>query len=128
MDDQRAVPDRAMKADEVALPELPFRLTASPTGAWRRDEQLGGVVAAAAAHSDLYLNPAGPDSTDAASMLNAATLLGVPPAGDFQFSARITVDFRSQYDAGVLLVWIDEQHWAKLCFEFSPAGQPMVVS
>ena len=61
-------------------------------------------------------------------VLNAATLLVSPPAGDFQFSARVTVDFRSQYDAGVLLLWIDEQHWAKLCFEFSPAARPMVVS
>jgi regulation of enolase protein 1 (concanavalin A-like superfamily) len=61
-------------------------------------------------------------------MLNAATLLGVPPAGDFQFSARVSVDFRSHYDAGVLLLWIDEQHWGKFCFEFSPAAKPMVVS
>jgi regulation of enolase protein 1 (concanavalin A-like superfamily) len=61
-------------------------------------------------------------------MLNAATLLGVPPAGDFQLSARVSVDFASTFDAGVLLLWIDERHWAKLCFEYSPAGEPMVVS
>ena len=29
---------------------------------------------------------------------------------------------------GVLLVWVDELHWAKLCFERSPAGERMVVS
>jgi regulation of enolase protein 1 (concanavalin A-like superfamily) len=74
------------------------------------------------------VNPGGTDSADAESMLNAATLLGLPPAGDFQFSARVTVDFQSQYDAGVLLLWIDEQNWAKFCFECSPAGEPMVVS
>jgi uncharacterized protein len=28
----------------------------------------------------------------------------------------------------VLLVWLDDSRWAKLCFEFSPAGEPMVVS
>jgi uncharacterized protein len=128
MDEQRTMPEFGAKADEFELPGLPFRLTASPPDVWRRDEQIGGVVATASAHTDLYVNPGGPDSTDAASMLNAATLLGVPPAGDFQFSARITVDFRSPYDAGVLLLWIDEQHWGKLCFEFSPALQPMVVS
>jgi regulation of enolase protein 1 (concanavalin A-like superfamily) len=128
MDEQRTVPDLETKADEFELPGLPFRLTASHPGVWRRDEQLGGIVATAPAHTDFYVNPGGPDSTDAASMLNAATLLGGPPPGDFQFSARITVDFRSPYDAGVLLLWIDEQHWGKLCFEFSPAGEPMVVS
>jgi regulation of enolase protein 1 (concanavalin A-like superfamily) len=110
------------------LPELPFPIVASPAGVWRRDEQGAGLVATAAGHTDLYVNPAGPDSTDAESLLNAATLLGTPPAGDFQLSARVSVDFRSQFDAGVLLVWIDDHHWAKFCFEFSPASQPMVVS
>jgi len=110
------------------LPELPFPVVASPAGVWRRDEQGDGLVATAAGHTDLYVNPAGPDSTDAESLLNAATLLGTPPAGDFQLSARVTVDFRSRFDAGVLLLWIDDHHWAKFCFEFSPASQPMVVS
>jgi regulation of enolase protein 1 (concanavalin A-like superfamily) len=44
------------------------------------------------------------------------------------FSARVEVDFTAQYDAGVLLVWADEQRWAKLCFEYSPDGEPMIVS
>ena len=52
----------------------------------------------------------------------AATLLGVPPAGDFQLSARVRVGFRSTFDAGVLLLWLDRAYWAKLCFEFSPQG------
>lgn len=110
------------------IPELPFPTTASHPGVWRRDESRAAVVAAAPAHTDLYVNPAGPDGGDAESMLNAATLLGSPPDGDFRFSARVTVDFRAQYDAGVLLLWADERHWAKFCFEFSPAAQPMVVS
>jgi regulation of enolase protein 1 (concanavalin A-like superfamily) len=110
------------------LPELPFPLTPSHPEVWRRDEQGGGVVAAALAHSDFYINPGGAGSADAESLLNAATLLGPPPEGDFQFSARVTVDFKAQYDAGVLFLWVDEQHWAKFCFEFSPAAEPMVVS
>jgi len=28
----------------------------------------------------------------------------------------------------VLMLWSDERHWAKFCFEFSPAAEPMVVS
>jgi regulation of enolase protein 1 (concanavalin A-like superfamily) len=112
----------------VSLPELPFPTTASPAGVWRRDEQIEGLVATAAGHTDLYVNPAGPDSTDAESLLNAATLIGTPPAGDFQLSARVSVDFQAQFDAGVLLLWIDDHHWAKFCFEFSPGSQPMVVS
>ena len=115
-------------ADVLTVPELPFSVTASHGGVWRRDEQAGAVVADAPAHTDFYVNPGGADSGDAESMLNAVTLLGTPPGGDFQFSARVTVDFASQYDAGVLLLWIDERHWAKFCFEFSPGAEPMVVS
>jgi regulation of enolase protein 1 (concanavalin A-like superfamily) len=116
------------RSDHLDVPELPFPLHPSQPGVWRRDEPAGAVLAAAPAHTDLYLNPAGAESGDAESMLNAATLLGDPPAGDFQLSARVTVDFRTPYDAGVLLLWIDEQHWAKFCFEYSPAAEPMVVS
>jgi regulation of enolase protein 1 (concanavalin A-like superfamily) len=115
-------------SEVLDVPELPFPTVPSQPGVWRRGEQPGSVIAAAPAHTDFYVNPGGDDSEDAESMLNAATLLGSPPAGDFQLSARITVDFRAQYDAGVLLVWLDEQNWAKFCFEFSPAQDPMVVS
>ena len=114
--------------DLLELPELPFPTTPSHAGVWRRDEHSTALVATAPAHTDLYVNPGGEDSADAESLLNAATLLGTPPVGDFQLSARVSVDFQTQYDAGVLLLWIDEQHWAKFCFEFSPAAQPMVVS
>lgn len=110
------------------VPELPFPVTSSHPEVWRRDEQGGRVVVDASAHTDLYVNPGGEDSADAESMLNAATLLGTPPEGDFQLSARVCVDFRSQYDAGVLLLWIDERQWAKFCFELSPSSEPMVVS
>ena len=110
------------------VPELPFAVTPSQLDVWRRDEQTAAVVATAPPHTDLYVNPGGETSADAESMLNAVTLLGTPPAGDFQLSARIAVDFAARYDAGVFLLWIDERHWAKFCFELSPASDPMVVS
>ena len=107
---------------------LPFPLLPTPSDAWRYDAQRGAVVAEALPHTDFYVNPGGADSADAESLLNAATLLGTPPPGDFQLSCRVQVDFDSQFDAGVLLLWFDEQNWAKFCFEYSPASQPMVVS
>ncbi len=113
--------------DSLDLPTLPFPLHASVDGVWRLEPD-GAVVGKAPGHTDLYVNPGGADAGDAASLLNAATLLGTPALGDFQLSARVTVDFAAQFDAGVLLLWHDDTHWAKLCFEFSPAGEPMVVS
>jgi hypothetical protein len=112
----------------LLIAALPFPVVASRPGVWRHDEMTGAVVAHGPAHTDFYINPGGDDAGDAESLLNAATLLGTPPSGDFQLHARVTVDFASKFDAGVLLIWIDGRHWAKFCFEFSPAAEPMVVS
>jgi regulation of enolase protein 1 (concanavalin A-like superfamily) len=122
-------------ADQLIIPGVPFPLTPSSAGLWRVDEAAGAVAVSAQPHSDIFIDPgngsadAGADAAlNAESMLNAATLLGAAPEGDFQLSARVTVGFASTFDAGVLLLWLDERRWSKLCFEFSPAGEPMVVS
>jgi regulation of enolase protein 1 (concanavalin A-like superfamily) len=73
--------------------------------------------------TDIFIDPAGDGK-----YLSAPRLLGAPPEGDFQFAARVSVDFAADFDAGVLLLWADEQRWAKLCFEYSPQGEPMIVS
>jgi regulation of enolase protein 1 (concanavalin A-like superfamily) len=112
----------------VAAPGVPFALTPSSGQAWTVDGPAGAIRVTADPHSDIFIDPGAGSTPNAESMLNAATLLGVPPAGDFRLSARVSVDFASTFDAGVLLLWIDERHWAKLCFEYSPAGEPMVVS
>jgi uncharacterized protein len=62
-----------------------------------------------------------------AQNLSAPRLLG-EVAGDFTFQARVEIASRDTFDAGALLAWVDDQTWGKLCFEASPAGQPMVVS
>jgi regulation of enolase protein 1 (concanavalin A-like superfamily) len=38
------------------------------------------------------------------------------------------VDFNGKYDAGTLFLLADDSHWSKLCFEYSPDEQGMVVS
>jgi regulation of enolase protein 1 (concanavalin A-like superfamily) len=114
-------------ADSINLPNLPFELSPSIADVWRLDESSGALAVAAPPGADIFTDPAG-STSDVAATLNAPTLLGVPPSGDFQLSARVSVDFKSTFDAGVLLLWHDDRHWGKLCFEFSPAGEPMVVS
>jgi regulation of enolase protein 1 (concanavalin A-like superfamily) len=108
--------------------DIPFLLSPSPGSTWSVDGVAGALLVTAAPHSDIFIDPGDGAQLNAESLLNAATLLGVPPGGDFQLSARVTVDFTSTFDAGVLLLWVDERHWAKLCFEFSPGREPMVVS
>lgn len=60
---------------------------------------------------------------------HAASLLGFVPRDDFSLSVRARVlTERTTFDAAVLAIWRDTAHWAKLCFEYSPQGQAMVVS
>lgn len=58
-----------------------------------------------------------------------ATLLGFVPAEDFSLSVRArALTERTTFDAAMLAIWGDSDHWAKLWFEYSPQGQAMVVS
>jgi regulation of enolase protein 1 (concanavalin A-like superfamily) len=47
---------------------------------------------------------------------NAPTLL-LKPMGDFSLSAKVRLDPRSRWDSGALTVFVDKNHWGKLCLE-----------
>ena len=51
-------------------------------------------------------------------------------AGDFVFKTRVELEFQSTYDAAALLVYENENVWAKLALENSdlPCKKPAVVS
>lgn len=83
----------------------------------------GAVTVEAGPKTDVFVDP----QTSVVTATAPRALMTVPD-GDFQLLARVKVDFRSTYDAGVLLIWFDERHSAKLCFELSPQGQPTIVS
>ena len=86
-------------ADRVRVPGVPFPLVPSSADLWRVDEAT--LTVSAPPHTDIFVDPAGGNAAvNAESMLNAATLLGAVPDGDFQLSARVTVAFASTFDAG----------------------------
>jgi regulation of enolase protein 1 (concanavalin A-like superfamily) len=114
--------------EPLVVPGVTLPLTASPGSTWRVASETRTVSVTAARKSDIFIDPGNVDPVNAQTLLNASTLMGELPPGDFQFSGRVAVDFVSTFDAGVLLLWLDERHWGKLCFEFSPDGEPMVVS
>jgi regulation of enolase protein 1 (concanavalin A-like superfamily) len=68
------------------------------------------------------------DPADTYTKNNAPVGLFFPPDENFLLSAKVTVDFVSIYDAGVMFILVGEESWAKLCFEYSPQKEPMVVS
>lgn len=50
------------------------------------------------------------------------------PDSDFILTSRIKLDFKSKWDAGVLLIYNDPLHFAKFCFESDFKNQIRVVS
>ncbi|MEV6966820.1 DUF1349 domain-containing protein [Hamadaea sp. NPDC051192] len=107
---------------EFTLPAVPlkFEWIVPPTECGLND---GVLSASAPAQTDLFVDPA-----DNTTKINAPRALADAPDGDWRLSARVRVTFHDAFDAGTLLVWIDDTHWAKLCFEVSPSGVPGVVS
>jgi regulation of enolase protein 1 (concanavalin A-like superfamily) len=109
----------------LKLPSLPFPL--EPAGHPPPGCRLvqGVLTLTSAGRTDLFLDPAG---TEPGRTPDAGRFVGLPPAGDFTLSTQVSVDFRSMYDAGVLLLHAGERHWAKLCLEYSPQLQPTAVT
>ena len=109
--------------ERVSIAGLPTPLQ------WLKEPQSWSVpdgsslLVTAGPRTDLFVDPQQANEPK----LNAPVLVG-DAKGDFLLSARVTVDFAQTYDAGVLLVYESESIWAKLCFEYSPDREPMVVS
>ncbi|HLJ99439.1 MAG TPA: DUF1349 domain-containing protein [Streptosporangiaceae bacterium] len=111
----------------VKLPGLPFAL--EPEGAPPPKCLIrgGSLVLTSAAATDMFIDPAGLAGPEAMAP-DAGRLVGLPPGGDFMLAAKVTVGFASMYDAGVLLVYLSDRYWAKLCFEYSPQLVPTAVT
>ena len=105
------------------LPGIPGELQwKNPPLEWKVEP--GPSLAILAGEStDLFSDPGGSAPKD-----NAPVALFAPPDENFLLSAKVTVQFASTFDAGVLQVRERDDLWAKLCFEYSPQGQPMIVS
>ena len=92
----------------------------NPPVAWQVEGEMLTITAGKL--QDLFTSPAG----DAPKNNSPRALFA--PKGNVLLSAKVEVDFTSKFDAGVLIIYNDEKKWAKLCFEYSPQQQPMVVS
>jgi hypothetical protein len=62
------------------------------------------------------------------TVAKTAPILLFTPGSDYVFSSRVTVNFATKWDAGALMLWADDHHWAKLSFELSPEGKPTLVT
>jgi hypothetical protein len=105
----------------ISIPSIPYEL-AWQVPALGASFERDTLAITSGPKTDLFTDPGG-----SITLANTPRLM-FTPSGDFKLRATVTVPFKSTFDAGVLVVFVDATHWAKLCFEYSPQGQPMVVT
>jgi hypothetical protein len=92
----------------------------NPPADWK--EKNGVLTIHSAAKTDWYAAPTGgPESA-------ATPVLLFPAPKDFWFSAKVSVDFKSLFDAGALIVYVDEKNWVKFAFESQDGKTGAIVS
>jgi uncharacterized protein len=105
----------------IALPGLP-ELTWLNGFAGRAEADGATLTMTAPPKSDMFNNPLD-------LLVNASVpALCFTPTGDFALSAKVSVEFASGFDGGVLIVHQGPEDYAKLCFEATPDLEPMAVS
>ena len=80
-----------------------------------------GLAVQAEPQTDFFRDPAG------TAVQHSAHFLHTVREGDFTFMTKVEVKMLDDYDAAVMMVMVDDDHWAKLCYEFT-YKKPMIVS
>lgn len=109
---------------DLYVPGVPFPFVTSGTPACQATVAGGVLTLTSGPKSDMFIDPAG----DEGARPDAGRWTGLPGEHDFTFSARVTVGFGGTFDAGVLMIYLSDRRWAKLCYEFSPQGKPTAVT
>jgi regulation of enolase protein 1 (concanavalin A-like superfamily) len=97
----------------------PLHWKNSPASFDARDNALTIV---AGPSTDWYISP-----VDGKTAANAPILL-FQPADDFVLTAKVAVEFQTKWDAGVLMVYLNDTAWAKFALEMSVYNQPTIVT
>ena len=109
--------------DSFTLASVPESLIWKNQPAQSTSDARGQLGITTGPQTDWFRDPAGEHVKE-----NAPIALFVPPDPVFRLQAKVTVEFAATYDAGTLFVYVHDALWAKLCFEYSPQQQPMIVS
>jgi regulation of enolase protein 1 (concanavalin A-like superfamily) len=104
-----------------SMNEIPKRLNwVNHPVKWTYQDKILTIIAPE--KTDLFVDP-----QHEYAVVNSPKAVFVP-ADSFLLSGKVMVNFKTDYDAGVLVVYAGASEWAKLCFEFSPQKKPFVVS
>jgi uncharacterized protein len=110
--------DKAKGTHVEKLPE-PQEWKNTPA-AWKVESQR--LTISAGKSTDWYISP-----VDGARTANAPVLL-FKPARDFVLTARVTAELTTKWNAGTLMVYVDDANWAKFALETSIYKEPTIVT
>jgi len=82
----------------------------------------GSLTIQSAEKTDWYIAPTNGEDSE-----NSPILL-FPASRDFWFSAKVTVDFKSRFDAGALAIYANGKNWVKFALEMSNNMKPSIVT
>lgn len=109
------------RAQKLSIPTIPKEIAWVNTPLdWQFKD--GALTLTGGKGSRLFVDPQGESRADSAPMALFA------PDEQFLFSAKVKVDFKAVFDAGVLVVYADSTQWAKFCFEYAPDHTHMIVT
>jgi hypothetical protein len=111
-----------INAQEVKISSIPYAMHFENKALDYKVLSENHIRIVAPANTDLFIAP------DGGYEIDKSPRLIFKPDSDFILTAKITPDFKSKWDAGVLLIYNDSKHFAKFCFESDFKGQPRVVS
>jgi uncharacterized protein len=107
-------------ADSIRVKAIPFRCLLLDAPKAFKVISTNAVVLTAAAKTDFH-NPA----NGCCHWNNAPKFLFIPDT-NFEFSARVEPAFNTKYDGGALLVYSDQENWAKLLLEYTADRKPLI--
>lgn len=113
--------DLKAQANQIQIPAIPYRITVvnTATSVWVSEDALR---MSAAGKTNLFNNPNGQ------SFVHNAPLALFEPEGDFTLKAKVSGELKNIYDVAALVVYQDNELWAKLCYENSVEKIPTIVS
>jgi regulation of enolase protein 1 (concanavalin A-like superfamily) len=86
------------------------------------DARANALTIVAGPSTDWYISP-----LDGKATANAPIAL-FQSAEEFVLTAKVTVEFQTKWDAGMLMVYADDKNWAKFALEMSVYQQPTIVT
>jgi len=111
-----------VKSQVVNIETIPYPMTFENTPKSYKIISKDAIDIESGSNADLFISPSGDYS------INKSPRLLFKPTSDFILSAKISLDFNTKWDAGDLIIYNDEKHFAKFCFEKDYKGQQRVVS